>query len=198
MSGIILLYPLHSVAATWSSAPINQASWSEADQVSLLNVIYKPNPPVVEVGQPSPQRVVTTRAKTSIRAATTMPDEALRQYLESKGSPLSDYVQELLESPYWSTIIWICTIEEYSCSVNPHDSNNLWGIMCSGSICSYPSLEAGIAAIDAFLRKAESNGRDTIEEFRGWYCVNDKYPGKICPNWESVVLRTKSQLESLE
>lgn len=75
---------------------------------------------------------------------------------------------------------------------------NLWGIMCPGQgLCVYGTADQGIHAIDAFLSKAESNGRDTLEEFRGWYCVNRNYAGNICPNWESTVLRTKQLIESL-
>jgi hypothetical protein len=64
-------------------------------------------------------------------------------------------------------------------------------------LCVYETAVEGIGAIDAFLRKAEGNGRDTVEEFRGWYCVNRAYAGNICPNWEPTVLRVKAELESL-
>jgi hypothetical protein len=66
-----------------------------------------------------------------------------------------------------------------------------WGVMCSGHICSYPSLEAGIAAIDAFLSKAESSGRDTVEKLNCWYVQ------PCSTNWLNTVSRTKNQLEAL-
>lgn len=154
------------------------------------NVIYKPNPPsepkkVVETPQPKPLE------GHSIRANNQVSEEALRQYLESKKSPLVSVVGQLRESPYWSTIIGICTIEEYSCSVNPHGTNNLWGLMSRGSLISYPTLGEGLAAIEVFLAKAEANGRTTIESFRGWYCAS------ACTNWESTVIKTKLKVEGL-
>lgn len=69
--------------------------------------------------------------------------------------------------------------------------------MYAGHLKSYPTLGAGLDAIEAFLVKAEAHGRDTIESFRGWYCYSASEPGHVCRNWEAVVLRTKAELESL-
>lgn len=128
----------------------------------------------------------------SIQATTTISEEALRQYLDTKGaSNLLPFASQILESPYWSTIIGICTIEEYSCSVNPYETNNLWGLMSGGHLIKFSTLGDGITAIDTFLAKAERNGRTTIESFRGWYCASE------CTNWESTVINTKEKLEAL-
>jgi hypothetical protein len=127
-----------------------------------------------------------------ILASKTIPEEALRQYLESKHSPLAPWAGVLRSSPYWSTIIAICTIEEYSCRVDPYDSHNLWGLMSGGHLIRFGSLDEGIQAINDFLAKAESNGRTTIESFEGWYCAS------ACTNWQSVVINTKAAVESLE
>jgi hypothetical protein len=67
-----------------------------------------------------------------------------------------------------------------------------------GGLQFYATAEEGIQAIHNFLERAETiRGRPTIESFRGWYCVNRNYAGNVCPNWESTVLRVKSELESL-
>jgi len=128
----------------------------------------------------------------SILASHQVSEEALRQYLVSKNSPLVDYTGSLLTSPFWSTIIGICTIEEYSCSVNPYGSNNLWGIMRGGHLERFESIEMGIQAINDFLEKAETSGRTTIESFKGWYCQSE------CTNWESTVIQTKEKVENLK
>lgn len=182
-----------------SDDPINPASWNEANSLSTANVVYKPNSPVEDPPQTStnqPQASHTV-GRTSIRAATTISEEALRQRLSEWNSPLADFAPQLLDSPYWSTILAICYIEEAKCSINPHGTNNLWGLMASGHLKSYPSLDSGILAIEAFLAKAESNGRDTVESFRGWYCYDAASADHICWNWESTVLSTKAQLEAL-
>lgn len=66
-----------------------------------------------------------------------------------------------------------------------------------GGLQFFATAEEGIAAIDAYLARRESQGRTTIESFRGFYCVNRNYPGNVCPNWESVVLKVKAEVESL-
>lgn len=146
------------------------------------------------------------RTNHSIRASKTISEEALRQYLEAKHSPLVPWAGSLGESPYWSTIIGICTIEEYSCSVNPHETNNLWGIMCSGHLCSYPSLAAGITAINDYLANRDAQGLDTVEKFRtqkigdkyrAIYCYEANSADHICWGWERTVIRVKTELENL-
>jgi hypothetical protein len=181
-----------------SNDPINPASWNEANSLSTANVIYKHNPPVEnppETRQNQPQ--ASKAAAHSIRAGTSVSAEALRQRLSEWNSPLADYAPQLLESPYWSTVVAICYIEEAKCSINPHGTNNLWGLMASGHLKSYDSLDSGIMAIEAFLAKAESNGRDTVESFRGWYCYQADTADHVCWNWEDVVIRIKNELESL-
>lgn len=156
------------------------------------NVIYKTTNTTESEELPRSVKHTPSFIPHSIRATKTISEEALRQYLASKKSPLSDYVATLLDSPYYSTILGICTIEEYSCSVNPYGTNNLWGLMAQGKLLSYSSLGDGIQAINNFLAKAETNGRTTIESFRGWYCAS------ACTNWESTVIQTKDKLEALQ
>ncbi len=122
-----------------------------------------------------------------IKANNTISEATLAEYLRKNNSPLADYAGEILKSPYWSTIIGICTIEELKCSINPHSSNNFWGL---GPGIRYPSIPAGLEAINAFLAKAETK-HPTIESLNGWY----NQPGSA--NWLNTVVSTKLKLESL-
>lgn len=171
-------------------ASIVYAQTHPPKQITINTEYVNPNPQ--DSGRAiQPKMDVTRVGVHPITATTTISEEALRQYLESKKSPLAPYHKEILQSKYWSSIIAICTIEEYSCSVNPYGTNNLWGLMAGGRLLRFDSLPAGIAAIDSFLAKAESNGRTTIESFRGWYCAS------ACTTWEPTVIKTKLKLESL-
>lgn len=135
----------------------------------------------------APKEVVSSRSAThSIKAAQTIPVEVLQQYLSRKGSPLAPYSADILQSPYWSTIIGICTIEQYGCTKAPN--NNYWGL---GPGKRFATPAEGIAAISAFLAKADSSGHDTIEKLNGWY----NQPGSS--NWLSTVTKTKLKLETL-
>ena len=58
-------------------------------------------------------------------------------------------------------------------------------------------LEKGLMRLRLFLVKAESNGRTTIESFRGWSCYASYTENHVCPNWEPTVLRVKAELEAL-
>jgi hypothetical protein len=169
--------------------------WSvvHAQSIKVSEYVYK------ETVYQNPSKLLpTTKIQTRetsvhpIRASTTISEEACRQYLESKNSPLSAYCGGgLLTSSYWSTIIAICTIEEYSCSVNPYGTNNLWGLMSGGHLIYFDSLSAGLDAINNFLNRADHNNRTTIESFRGWYCASE------CSTWESTVIQTKETVENL-
>jgi hypothetical protein len=146
--------------------------------------------PPIKVPAPKPIAVTTT----SLKAPVKIPVDTLQNYLA--GTPFVPYAAQLLESDYWSTIIGICTIEQYSCSRAPY--NNYWGLMKpGGGLQRFATLSDGIAAIDAYLTRRFNAGRDTLEEFRGYYCVNTAYPGNVCPNWESTVKRVKLELENL-
>lgn len=153
------------------------------------NVIIKPiglpvEPPETKIAQ-------TIKRTTSIRNTKPISEETIRTYLANKKSPLVDYAKEIASSPYSGTIIGICTIEQYGCAKAPGFSPyNFWGIMGRGGLAKYGSYQEGINAIHTFLEKAESRGRDTIEELNGWYVV------PASNTWYSVVTKTKSQLES--
>lgn len=158
--------------------------------------------------QPRVSSKPSGKNQTSILAPHKIPEETLRQYLASKHSPLAELSPRILESPYWSMIIAICTIEQYSCSKNPNETNNLWGIMCSGRLCRYDSLLSGIAAIDAYLVRRNDQGLDTVEKFRtqnlgngkfrAIYCYEANSPDHICWGWERTVIKTLNVLHSLE
>jgi len=136
-----------------------------------------------------------------IRASKTISEEALRQYLQSKGSPLGDFTGQLLQSPFWSTIIAI-TAAEQSFSKNPQCwngntrqlSNNLYGMMKPGGeragIRCFDSIMDGWNYMDDWFEKVEPR-RPTIESLRGYYCAS------ACLSWEPTVLRIKNELESL-
>jgi hypothetical protein len=122
----------------------------------------------------------------STRAEGAISAEQLKIFLLDRGSPLSPYAGQILLSPYWSTIIGICWIEQYGCTRAP--GNNYWGI---GPGIHYPTIPEGIAAIDTLLTKYEAKGKDTIEELNGYYVQ------PASANWFNTVVKIKNELESL-
>jgi len=171
---------------------VHQDNYTSKDIVikngAIIALAQIPNP--TSNIRPSRKAVGIPSGRHSTRAEKQISPELLRQYLGGKGSPLAGYTESLLQSPYWSTIIGICTIEQYGCTRAP--GNNYWGIMCGkGKLCAYSSIPDGISAINALLTKYEANGHDTIESLNGYYVV------PASSNWYNTVLSTKLKLESL-
>lgn len=131
-----------------------------------------------------------TKGSSSTRASNTIPVDRLEAYLSGIGSPLAPYSAQILESPHWSTIIGICTIEQYNCTRAP--GNNYWGIMKrGGGLERYASLPDGISAISNLLVRYESRGKDTLEKLNGYYVV------PASQNWYNTVLKIKLKVEEL-
>jgi hypothetical protein len=94
------------------------------------------------------------------------------------------------QSPYATTIIGICTIEQSSCSRRPGGTNwNLWGIGGASGLKYYATAEEGIAAINNWLAAHEA-GHPTIESLDGFYVV------PYSQTWLNVVLKTQTSLTS--
>jgi hypothetical protein len=104
----------------------------------------------------------------------------------------------LMASEYWSTIVAICTIEQYSCSRVPQGTNwNLCSIMGCHGLCTYTTAEEGITAIDSFLAKAERNGRTTSNAMLDNIATPNYSENHICPKWEPTVLKVRRELEAV-
>jgi hypothetical protein len=191
-----VLFPqcaLAFIALNLNSAPANTTP-PQVARINLItypidvnhSVIYKP-----QVAAAPPAVNDSGSDGLSIRATSVISTEALRQRLSSWNSPLEDYASVLLRSPYWSTILAICVIEQYHCSVLPGGNNwNLWGIGGAGGLQFYATPEEGIAAINDWLAAHEA-AHPTIESLNGYYVV------PASANWQSVVIGVKSELESL-
>lgn len=162
----------------------------------------KPNVQTTEFNQPITKPDVTrtvvnnledtnsNKYEHSILATNQVSEEALRQYLEAKHSPLSAFAFQLSLSPYVSTIIAICTIEEYSCTVNPYGSNNLGGLMSKGKLIRFDTLADWIQTENDWLAKHEQD-HPTIES------LNCYYVQPCSSNWLNTVIKTKEEIEAL-
>lgn len=154
-----------------------------AIQTSLTRNNPQPvSPPIIHSSS-------TERGRHNTSAEKQITTEQLSLYLQQRNSPLAPYAVQLLSSPYWSTIIGICTIEQYNCTKAPF--NNYWGLMKSGGgLQHFATIPDGIAAIDAFLTKA-SAAHPTIESLNCWYV-------QPCSSaWLTTVIKTKTLIENL-
>lgn len=116
----------------------------------------------------------------------------VREYLESKGSPLAPHTETLLKQEHWKLIIAISAIESSYCKRQL--GYNCWGITdSSGAYKSYGSFDEAIIDANGLITRWQARGRWlTVEDMNCHYVV------PCNPTWVSVVNTVLSTLESYE
>lgn len=166
--------------------------------------------PILDAGKTpeSPASRVRVQNEThSIKSTKELSESTISRWLEQQcwqgtcGSPLAESAYQISQSPYSSTILAICYIEQNHCveALN----NNYWGI---GPGKGFASPEVGISAIEAYLDNLYLEGFTTIESLRtshigdkfiAHYCYENKTADHICWSWEKAVIQIKTQIENL-
>lgn len=94
----------------------------------------------------------------------------LKNYLESKKSPLADHVETLLLQPNWKVILSISHAESNMCKYTL--GNNCWGIGGAKYHRFYPSFAEGIVDASALIEKYNNNGltnpKAMMRRWVGW------------------------------
>ena len=114
--------------------------------------------------------------------------ELVREYLQSKNSPLADESELLLKQKHWEFLIAISAIESEFCQRQL--SWNCWGIGGDMYYRHYSSLRAAIIDADDFITHWQSKGR--------WLTVEDMNCSYVQPcneNWVRVVKKVLADLE---
>jgi len=190
--GFLVARPAVASAPTTINIP---EDFTSGNIVIKDNAIQQPTDyaPIPPIKRPVGNRPVQPSGWHSIRTDKRISRAVLRVWLQERGSPLAGYSDQLMQSPYWSTILGICQIEQYGCARLPGGKNyNLWGIGGSSGLAYYSTPEQAIEAISMLLARYEESGHDTIEKLNGYYVQ------PASANWLNTVLRTKSELESLQ
>lgn len=165
---------------------INQNNVTETTQNAIPEA-EKIQPVVETIPARSNPSIKSGRHNT--RSENPISADTLKQWLTDRNSPLAEHADTLARSPYYSTIIGICWIEQHQCKSAP--AFNYWGLMGKAGLQKFPNMESGIAAIDAFLAKGEAK-HPTIESMKGWYCAS------ACTNWQPTVIKIKVEVENLK
>lgn len=114
----------------------------------------------------------------------------VRQYLESKNSPLADSVESLTQLTHWKLLIAISAIESQYCKRQL--SFNCWGIGGDSAYRHYNSFPEAAADADALITRWQNKGRWlTVEDMNCHYVV------PCNPNWVRVVNLVLSELNAL-
>ena len=115
----------------------------------------------------------------------------LKNYLQTKKSPLAEEVDYLLTKPNWKLVLAITRIESQFCTRAL--GNNCWGIKAGANYAKYATLQDGIAAADSLIAKWQARGR--------WLTVEDMSCSYVVPcsgNWVTVTKKTLIELNQIE
>ena len=113
----------------------------------------------------------------------------LKNYLESKNSPLADYVEILILQPNWKHVLSISHAESNMCKRQL--GNNCWGIGGAKYHRYYPTFAEGIIDANALIQKYHDSGLTTPATMkRRWVGWNNE-------SWVRANENVLAQLESL-
>ena len=119
-------------------------------------------------------------------------EQNVREYLESKESPLALETEFLLTQEHWKFLIAISAIESQYCKRQL--GNNCWGVTnTSGKYQKYNSFREGIKDTNDLIERWQGKGR--------WLTVNDFNCHYVVPcndNWVSVVNQVIEKLDGLQ
>lgn len=113
----------------------------------------------------------------------------LKNYLDSKHSPLADHVETLLLQPNWKVILSISHAESNMCKYTL--GNNCWGIGGAKYHRFYPTFAEGIVDASALIQKYHDGGLTTPKTMmRRWVGWNNQ-------SWILANNQVLAQIESL-
>lgn len=114
----------------------------------------------------------------------------VRQYLESKSSPLASDAEFVTGLKHWKLLIAISAIESQYCKRQL--SYNCWGIGGDSAYRHYSSFQAAAQDANDLIERWQQKGR--------WLTVEDMNCHYVVPcneNWVNVVRKVLHELEAL-
>jgi hypothetical protein len=121
---------------------------------------------------------------------TTTPTSKVKEFLESKSSPLAPHTELLLQQKHWKLLIAISAIESQYCKRQL--GYNCWGIGGDSAYRHYESYEEAIVDANNLITRWQERGR--------WLTIDDMNCHYVVPcndNWVRVVNTVLAQLEEL-
>lgn len=115
----------------------------------------------------------------------------VKQFLESKKSPLAPHTELLLQQKHWKLLIAISAIESQYCKRKI--GWNCWGIGGDSAYRKYPNIEAAIVDANALIESWQSKGKWLTPEE-----MNCSYVVPCNQNWVNVVNKVSKELSQYE
>lgn len=130
----------------------------------------------------------------------------IKQYLDSKNSPLAKVSNTLAKQSNWKLIIAISYAESSYCKQIPKNSKgvpnyNCWGVGGASNMWAFGSdLDKAVVKYNSFLNtnpRKKPYSKMSFDEMNGIYCQDHKRPGNECLNWEEKLQTVYSELKAL-
>jgi hypothetical protein len=130
----------------------------------------------------------------------------IKQYLDSKNSPMASASKTLVKLENWKLIIAISNAESTFCRQIPRSSKgvpnyNCWGIGGASNMHQLGSdINVAVIKMNKFLNdnpRGKSYSHMTLDEMNGIYCQDAKRPGRECKNWEENIQKVINELNAL-
>lgn len=114
----------------------------------------------------------------------------LQDYLASKGSPLADHADTLLQQDNWKLVVAISNGESTMCKHYAY--NNCWGIGGAWNLKRYKTLDDAIVDVNRIITtKYVADGLDTPQE------MVRRYVGHTNSNWVYANNKILKELDAL-
>lgn len=139
-----------------------------------------------------PRKITYTPETQATQTPQELPklNSEIKQFLESKESPLSAHTDFLLEQEHWKLLIAISAIESRYCKSQL--GFNCWGIGGDSNYRKYSSIRAAIVDANDLITAWQSKGRWlTVED------MNCSYVQPCNPNWVNVVNKNLKELDAI-
>lgn len=131
--------------------------------------------------------MVIEQEAVEIREPKVDPSKIIREFLESKQSPLAEHTEYLLQHENWRLLIAVSAIESQFCKYKV--DFNCWGIGGDSAYRHYESYEEAITDADAVIENWHQKGRWLTPED-----MNCSYVVPCSPNWVNVVNKNLKEI----
>ena len=170
---------------------VNSASKVE---VAAATPEVKEEPKKVEVKKETPEvkkEEVEVPANQTVEEVAAQLDKSLKSNLTGTGILFAKYANEYGVDPYLVTAIALHeTGCNYSCSAAVRNKNNVGGMMGSGGLLYFNSLEEGISAFISNIKKNYYNyGLTTPEAMNKKYAASTSWASKVRSYMNSIKSR---------
>ncbi len=184
-----MLFPQKSVAAEIEPVIINPLVFEAGDHTEFMREL-KESAEEKSFKERHEQAVAKLQRQLKMNTA-------LKQYLQSKRSPLADYTHVILQQNNWKKILALSNAESTMCRRYIEHLNNCWGVGGSDLWDMGDNLGEGVVAMNHFLNTAPKKSQVKYSQMN-FEQMNGLYKQPPGDHWVYNNLQVYNELTALE